>query len=96
MDGAIKNLAHEVGDSALQGLFQGMIGHTMCCMGTSVARFAGRQVMWDLNLGFRCAPPQALCFHPLRGLRQLFQKTSPILAKILKENNSNRGIQNVD
>jgi hypothetical protein len=19
-------------------------------------------------LGFRCAPPQALCFHPLRGL----------------------------
>ena len=22
----------------------------------------------DLFLGFRCAPPQALCYHPLRGL----------------------------
>jgi len=26
---------------------------------------------WFLNLGFRFAPPQALCFHPLRGLGQL-------------------------
>ncbi len=27
------------------------------------------EVSWVAHLGFRCAPPQALCYRPLRGLR---------------------------
>ena len=35
---------------------------------SSVARSAGLNIFTDAYLGFRFAPPQALCFHPLRGL----------------------------
>ena len=31
----------------------------------AVARSAGCHYFWTMNLGFRCAPPQALCCRPL-------------------------------
>src|SRR5207253_7764861 len=34
----------------------------------AIARFARSVSFRSVNLGFRCAPPQALCFYPLRGL----------------------------
>ena len=35
---------------------------------TSIGRFAGSASFCVAILGFRCAPPQALCRRPLRGL----------------------------
>ena len=35
----------------------------------AVGRSADWHYRWTINLGFRCAPPQALCCRPLRGLR---------------------------
>jgi len=35
---------------------------------TAAARFAGSLKFQFAYLGFRCAPPQALCRRPLRGL----------------------------
>jgi len=41
---------------------------------TSVARSAGfANVLAWLVLGFRCAPPQALRCHPLRGFKNWFR-----------------------
>jgi hypothetical protein len=40
----------------------------------SVARFTGSELINVSNLGFRYAPPQALCLRPLRGLRQSYLK----------------------
>jgi hypothetical protein len=41
----------------------------------AIARFARSDSFWVVNLGFRSAPPQALCLHPLRG----FWKGKPTL-----------------
>jgi hypothetical protein len=43
----------------------------------AIARFARSVFLPVVNLGFRCAPPQALCFHALRG----FWKDKPELAQ---------------
>ena len=49
---------HDVGDSHLSKVNCGV---------SAIARFARSVFLFVVNLGFRCAPPQALCFHPLRG-----------------------------
>ena len=36
---------------------------------SAVARFTGSKIDALANLGFRCAPPQALCCRPLRGAK---------------------------
>jgi hypothetical protein len=38
------------------------------CTRTAIGRFAGFANFGLTILGFRCAPPQALCHRPLRGL----------------------------
>jgi len=43
---------------------------TRLCGIRAVARFHGLEIDMYLILGLRCAPPQALCCHPLRGLRK--------------------------
>ena len=55
---------------------------------TSVARSAGfAHVFAWLVLGFRCAPPQALRFHPLRGFKNWFagarQRSCPPASRAL-------------
>ena len=35
---------------------------------SSAARLRGLMILIDFNLGFRCAPPQALCYRRLRRL----------------------------
>jgi len=47
---------------ATAGLFMG--SYHAC----TIARFARSSFLRCGVLGFRFAPPQALCFHPLRGL----------------------------
>ena len=40
----------------------------------SVAHFVGSNFLLVVVLGFRCAPPQALSCHPLRGLAFIVSK----------------------
>ncbi len=39
---------------------------------SAVGRSAGWHYSLAVNPGFRCAPPQALCYRPLRGLDSVF------------------------
>jgi hypothetical protein len=51
---------HENGKSIADDVF---------VVANSIGRFAGSAVFMLVILGFRFAPPQALCPHPLRGLK---------------------------
>jgi hypothetical protein len=70
-----KNRAHEVGGGgALQGnRCERMIYIRHLCIRFHCRPFHGLGIRrFRSHLGFRCAPPQALCCRPLRGLRENF------------------------
>ncbi len=52
-----KTRAREVGDSYILSKLRPLHYRTLRAL----------SFFMFFNLGFRCAPPQALCFHPLRG-----------------------------
>ena len=68
----IRNTVHEVGgsDFVKRGYDSRVTVSDLLLCVLAVARFHGLEIDGYLILELRCAPPQALCCHPLRGLRQ--------------------------
>jgi hypothetical protein len=45
----------------------------------AIAHVVGSVSCFVFVLGFRSAPPQALCFRPLRGLREIYNNRNAIV-----------------